>query len=200
MTLADRIDTVLPQTQCTRCGYPTCRAYAESVADGRADLNRCAPGGEYTIALIADLTGRPARALDPDCGGEQPRRVAEVDEDWCIGCTLCIQACPVDAIIGATRCMHTVIEHLCTGCGLCEPPCPVECIVMVPARTGPDTAQAWLEQQAAQMRARFLARTRRLRRSRPASRDRARADAGVRRQRIAEAVARARARRQPQSS
>ncbi len=195
MTLADRLDRVLPQTQCTRCGYVSCRAYAEALAAGATELNRCPPGGAHTVTLLAALTGRPARALDPACGREAPRRVAEVDEAWCIGCTLCIEACPVDAIIGAAKRMHTVIEPLCTGCELCVAPCPVDCIVMVPAASGPRTPEGWLAERAPAMRARFEARALRRRTSRRDPHRRARPGSTARRRRIAEAVARARARR-----
>ncbi|HEX7371132.1 MAG TPA: RnfABCDGE type electron transport complex subunit B [Rhodanobacteraceae bacterium] len=131
--LADRIDAVLPQTQCGRCGYPACRPYAEAVARGEAAINRCPPGGAEGVRALARITGLPIVPLDPACGEEAPPRVALIDEDVCIGCTKCIQACPVDAIVGASKLMHTVIPDLCTGCELCVPPCPVDCIAMVPA-------------------------------------------------------------------
>ncbi len=130
--LADRIDDALPQQQCRRCGYDACRPYAEAVARGEA-INRCPPGGDAVIDLLAALTGRAVVALDPSCGATAPLAVARVDETWCIGCTLCIDACPVDAIIGAAKRMHAVLPSLCTGCELCIAPCPVDCIVMVPA-------------------------------------------------------------------
>ena len=133
-TLADRIDALLPQTQCTRCGYPACRPYAEAIARNEAPINRCPPGGEAGIRALAALTGQPAQPLDPECGSEMPPQIAFIDEDTCIGCTKCIQACPTDAIVGASRLMHTVIPQLCTGCELCIPPCPVDCIAMLPAR------------------------------------------------------------------
>jgi electron transport complex protein RnfB len=133
-TLADRIDALLPQTQCTRCGYPACRPYAEAIARGEAPINRCPPGGDAGIRALAALTRRPVQPLDPGCGSEMPPRVAFIDEDACIGCTKCIQACPTDAIVGASRLMHTVIPDRCTGCELCIPPCPVDCIAMLPAR------------------------------------------------------------------
>ena len=132
MNLAERIDALLPQTQCTRCGYPACRPYAEAVARGEAPINRCPPGGEAGIRALSALTGRPAQPLDPDCGDEMPPRVAIIDEDTCIGCTKCIQACPVDAIVGAAKLMHSVVTQECTGCELCIPPCPVDCIVLEP--------------------------------------------------------------------
>ena len=164
-TLADTIDAALPQTQCTRCGYPDCRAYAEAIAAG-APINRCPPGGAEGIARLARLTGRPALALDPDNGREGPRQLAVIDEDWCIGCTLCIKACPVDCIVGASKLMHTVIEPQCTGCELCVPVCPVDCIDMIPvtgARTGWD---AWSAAQADEARERHVFRRDRLARER----------------------------------
>ena len=164
-TLADTIDAALPQTQCTRCGYPDCRAYAEAIAAG-APINRCPPGGAQGIARLARLTGRPALALDPDNGREGPRQLAVIDEDWCIGCTLCIKACPVDCIVGASKLMHTVIEPQCTGCELCVPVCPVDCIAMIPvtgARTGWD---AWSAAQADEARERHVFRRDRLARER----------------------------------
>lgn len=127
------IDGVLPQTQCTKCGYPACRPYAHAVATGAADINRCPPGGDSGIRRLAALTGRAYKALDPACGREQPRHAALIEEALCIGCALCIDACPVDAIVGAPKQMHTVIAELCTGCELCLPPCPVDCITMVAA-------------------------------------------------------------------
>jgi len=141
-TLIDRIDALLPQTQCARCGYPACRPYAEAVARGETPINRCPPGGEAGIRALAELTGQPVLPLDPECGSETPPRVAIIDEDICIGCTKCIQACPVDAIVGAAKLMHSVIPQQCTGCELCIPPCPVDCIAMVPAfANGPDFAR-----------------------------------------------------------
>src|SRR5688572_24094445 len=124
-----RIDALLPQMQCRRCGYEGCRPYAEAIARGDA-INRCPPGGDPLIAGLAALTGQPMVALDPVHGPSEALRIARIDEARCIGCTLCIQACPVDAIIGAARQMHTVLAALCTGCELCVPPCPVDCIDM----------------------------------------------------------------------
>ena len=132
--LADRIDALLPQTQCRRCGYEDCRAYAEAVAAGTVDINRCPPGGEETLYALAALTGKSANGIDPAVGKITPGQVAVIIEPLCIGCTKCLQACPVDAIVGAPKLMHTVIEALCTGCELCLPPCPVDCIEMQPAR------------------------------------------------------------------
>ena len=162
--LAARLDAALPQTQCTRCGYPDCRGYAQAMADGSADINRCPPGGAEGIARLAALTGRPAQALDPTRGHEGPRALAVIDEAWCIGCTLCIKACPVDCIVGASKLMHTVIDPLCTGCELCVPVCPVDCNAMVPV-TGAQTGwQAWSAAQADEARERYAFRQWRLRR------------------------------------
>ena len=130
--LATRIDALLPQTQCTRCGYQGCRPYAEAIASGAARINRCPPGGEPVLAALAALLGADAEPVDPDCGPVQPPRVAVIVEAECIGCAKCIDACPTDAIVGARKWMHTVIASECTGCELCIPPCPVDCIVMEP--------------------------------------------------------------------
>ena len=132
--IVDQIDAVLPQTQCGQCGYAGCRPYAEAIAAGEADINQCPPGGEAGIQALADLLGVEPLPLNPEHGEEQPPRVAVIDEATCIGCTLCIQACPVDAILGAAKQMHTVIASECTGCDLCLPPCPVDCIEMVPVK------------------------------------------------------------------
>jgi electron transport complex protein RnfB len=132
--LVDKIDALLPQTQCGQCSYPGCRPYAEAIAAGEADINQCPPGGETTIIALADLLGRDPKPLNPEHGAEKPKMVAVIDEQTCIGCTLCIQACPVDAILGAAKQMHTVIAAECTGCELCLPPCPVDCIAMVPLK------------------------------------------------------------------
>jgi electron transport complex protein RnfB len=129
--VADQVNEILPQTQCGQCGYPGCRPYAEAIANGEAEINQCPPGGEAGIRALADLLGREPLELNPENGMEKPRAVAVIDEQTCIGCTLCIQACPVDAILGAAKQMHTVIESECTGCDLCLPPCPVDCIEMV---------------------------------------------------------------------
>lgn len=131
-SLADRIDALLPQTQCGQCGYHGCRPYAEAIAAGDADINRCPPGGQIGIDKLAHLLGRQSTTLDPDCGEEKPRQLAYVIEDDCIGCTKCIRACPVDAIIGASKRMHTVVADRCTGCELCVPACPVDCIALTP--------------------------------------------------------------------
>ncbi|MCU7555143.1 electron transport complex subunit RsxB [Alteromonas sp. ASW11-19] len=129
--LVDQIDEVLPQTQCGQCGYPGCRPYAEAIANGD-EINKCPPGGETTIKKLADLMGVEPKPLDAAHGEEDTKKVAFIREDECIGCTKCIQACPVDAILGAAKHMHTVIVDECTGCDLCVDPCPVDCIDMVP--------------------------------------------------------------------
>ena len=154
-SFADRIDAALPQTQCTRCGYPDCRAYAQAMAQGEADINRCPPGGAQGIVRLAALTGRPVLPLDPERGVETPRRLAVIDEDWCIGCTLCIKACPVDCIVGASKQMHSVIDELCTGCDLCLPVCPVDCISMVEVSGTRSGWDAWSPQQADEARQRY---------------------------------------------
>ncbi|ASG65371.1 electron transport complex subunit RsxB [Idiomarina piscisalsi] len=138
--IVDQIDEVLPQTQCGQCGYPGCRPYAEAIANGD-DINKCPPGGEATIKQLADLMGVEAKPLDSAHGEEDVKKVAVIREDECIGCTKCIQACPVDAILGAAKQMHTVIEHECTGCDLCVEPCPVDCIDMVAVKASPETWQ-----------------------------------------------------------
>jgi electron transport complex protein RnfB len=130
--LAGRIDALLPQTQCRRCGYEGCRPYAEALARGETALNRCPPGGRHVIARLAALLGRPEMPLDENCGREAPPRVALIDEKACIGCARCIDDCPTDAIVGARKRMHTVIAEDCSGCELCLPCCPVDCIHMVP--------------------------------------------------------------------
>lgn len=137
--VSDQIDSLLPQTQCGQCGFPGCRPYAEAMAKGEADINRCPPGGESTIQNLSDLLGIDVKPLDEELGEhkEEPT-VAIIIEEWCIGCTKCIQACPVDAILGAAKQMHVVIEKECTGCELCVPVCPVDCINMEPLQYGID--------------------------------------------------------------
>lgn len=142
MTLADRIDALLPQTQCTKCGYSGCRPYAEAIAAGDAAINQCPPGGAAGIAKMAHLLHRPPLPLNPANGIEKPLTVAVIDEALCIGCTLCIQACPVDCIVGAPTKMHTVIGSQCTGCDLCIPPCPMDCIAMVAVHPARDWTRA----------------------------------------------------------
>jgi electron transport complex protein RnfB len=129
--LTEAIDALLPQTQCTKCGYQGCRPYAEAIALGVADINQCPPGGAEGIGKLANFLGREAKPLNPANGVEQPRTAALIDESRCIGCMLCINACPTDAIVGAAKLMHTVLTEYCTGCDLCLPPCPVDCIEMV---------------------------------------------------------------------
>ncbi len=128
----DAIDALLPQTQCTRCGFQGCRPYAEALALGTTEINRCPPGGAATIEALAQLLARPVLPLDPACGVQTPPRVAFIDEQLCIGCARCLPPCPVDAIVGAQRQTHTVIDALCTGCELCIAPCPVDCITLIP--------------------------------------------------------------------
>ncbi len=156
--LARLIDAALPQTQCTRCGYPDCAAYAKAVSRGEAGINQCPPGGAEGIERLAALTGRPALPLDPGHGAEGPLRLAVIDEAWCIGCTLCIKACPVDCIVGAPKVMHTVVSGQCTGCELCIPACPVDCISLVEASDGRTGWSAWSAAQAAQARDRYAFR------------------------------------------
>ncbi|CAN7456285.1 electron transport complex subunit RsxB [Trinickia sp. LjRoot230] len=168
-TLADRIEDLLPQTQCTKCGYAGCRPYAEAVASGEAGYNQCPPGGAEGVARIASLIGKPVVPLNAANGVERARPVAIIDETLCIGCTLCIQACPVDAIVGAPKLMHTVVSKLCTGCDLCVAPCPVDCIDMVPVTGAATGWQAWSEEQAQDARQRFTQRAARLAHERDAA-------------------------------
>jgi electron transport complex protein RnfB len=136
VSLVDRIDALLPQTQCTRCGYDGCRPYAQALAEGACAINRCPPGGSAGIDALAALLGRPVLPLDPSCGSAADAGVAWIDPDSCIGCARCLPACPVDAIIGAQRYLHTVLERACNGCELCIASCPVDCIVMRPRPEG----------------------------------------------------------------
>ena len=164
--LADQLEDLLPQTQCTKCGYPACRPYAEAMARGEAEINQCPPGGMEGVRRLAAATGRPVIPINPANGVERPRPVAFIDEALCIGCTLCIQACPVDAILGAAKQMHTFLPSLCTGCDLCVAPCPVDCIAMVPV-TGEATGwDAWSQADADAARARHDFRSARLQRER----------------------------------
>jgi electron transport complex protein RnfB len=155
---AARLHAALPQTQCTRCGYPDCAGYAQALAAGEAEINQCPPGGAEGIVRLAQLTGRPPLQLNPANGTEGPRTVAVIDENWCIGCTLCLDACPTDAILGGNKRMHTVVEPYCTGCELCVPVCPVDCIALENV-TGERTGwQAWSEADARQALQRYEAR------------------------------------------
>ncbi|MBX9870475.1 MAG: electron transport complex subunit RsxB [Burkholderiaceae bacterium] len=154
VTAAQILDA-LPQTQCTRCGYPDCAAYAQAIADGQAAINQCPPGGAEGVQRLAALTGQPIQALNPAFGAEGPMTVAVIDEDWCIGCTLCLKVCPTDAILGANKRMHTVIEVYCTGCELCIPVCPVDCIRMESVSGERTGWAAWSPQQADTARRRY---------------------------------------------
>jgi electron transport complex protein RnfB len=152
--LTGRILDALPQTQCTRCGYPDCAGYAQAISQGDADINQCPPGGEEGVARLAALTDKSVKPLNPDYGQEGRRTVAFIDENWCIGCTLCIAACPTDAIIGSNKRMHTIIEEFCTGCELCLPVCPVDCILLENASGEATGWKAWSPEQAAVARQR----------------------------------------------
>jgi electron transport complex protein RnfB len=151
--LARRIDALLPQTQCTKCGFAGCRPYAEAIARGEADIDQCPPGGDAGVATLADLLGRAPKPLNAANGPYRPPQVAVIDEATCIGCTKCIQVCPVDAIVGASKRMHTVIASLCTGCELCLPPCPVDCIALDPVAQLPaaDLSRSRHERRAARL-------------------------------------------------
>lgn len=218
-SLAERIDALLPQTQCTRCGYPACRDYAEAIARDEADINQCPPGGAAGIAELAALLGRAAKPLNPANGIEKPSEIAFIFEAACIGCTKCIQVCPVDAIVGAQKLMHAILADECSGCELCIPACPVDCIAMI--ETGDDGSEAqrevrmtadpgsdtWREamERAGQYRRRFDARNARLARERT-QRDEAIAArkaevhaTAVSRSSVLDAIARAKARRQGRS-
>jgi electron transport complex protein RnfB len=200
--LVDRIDAVLPQTQCTKCGFDGCRPYAQAIAQGEAGIDRCPPGGEAGVVSLAALLGQSVVPLDLSRGLPGPLKVAVIDERHCIGCTLCIQACPVDAILGANKHMHTVLPDLCTGCDLCVAPCPVDCIDMVavaPARpwTGTD---ADLARSHYQLRNQRLDRARLQQEARPQAKAQTHTpsgdpDAARKRDMLDAALARARARR-----
>jgi len=198
-SLADRLDDLLPQTQCGRCGYAGCRPYAEAMARGESDINRCPPGGTATVEALAGALGVRPRPVDPACGEVKAPAVAVIDEAWCIGCTLCLQACPVDAILGAAKQMHTVVGAECTGCELCLEPCPTDCIRMVPlpeAEVPAPYGAAWRE-AAARARRRHQARQARLaalRRGRVRPLSRTPRDDAAKKAVVAAAVARVRAR------
>ncbi len=164
MSLIEQLNNALPQTQCTRCGYPDCQRYAEAMAQGEADINQCPPGGTQGVARLAALTGKLAKPLNPDNGLEGPRTIAIIDEAWCIGCTLCIAACPTDAIVGANKRMHTVVEPYCTGCELCIPACPVDCISLEPVDIQLSGWASWPQSLADLARQRYDARSTRLQR------------------------------------
>jgi electron transport complex protein RnfB len=153
--LAAQVLDALPQTQCTRCGYADCAAYAQAVAAKECDINRCPPGGAEGVQRLAAIAGQPAQALDTECGSEGPRTLAFIDENWCIGCTLCIDACPTDAIVGTHKRMHTVIEPYCTGCELCIPVCPVDCIVLENVSGTATGWSSWSPEQALLARKRY---------------------------------------------
>lgn len=154
-TLAGALLAALPQTQCQRCSYVDCQAYAQAMADGTADINRCPPGGEEGVIRLASLLNKEVKALNPNHGAEGPRSVVFIDEAWCIGCTLCIKACPTDAIIGTNKRMHTVQEAHCTGCELCLPVCPVDCIKIENASGTSTGWSAWSNEQAENARIRY---------------------------------------------
>jgi electron transport complex protein RnfB len=164
VSLLEQLNNALPQTQCTRCGYPDCQRYAEALVLGEADINQCPPGGTEGVERLAALTGQPVRPLNPENGLEGPRTIAIIDEDWCIGCTLCIAACPTDAIVGANKRMHTVVEPYCTGCELCIPACPVDCISLKPIDLNLSGWASWPQALADLARQRYDARTARLQR------------------------------------
>jgi len=211
------IDALLPQTQCRRCGYDGCRPYAEAIAAGATDINRCPPGGDATVERLATLTGGSIKPIDPECGDASVAKVAFIREDECIGCTRCIQVCPTDAIIGAAKQMHTVIEADCTGCELCVPACPVDCIDM--PESGPASGQPlWPPERdidaerAARSRELFEARQKRLNRKTTSRRRASRHDTTVdaredaiatsaaKKSTIADAIGRAKARREQRES
>ena len=164
MSLIEQINNALPQTQCTRCGYPDCQRYAEAIVQGEADINQCPPGGTEGVERLASLTGKSALPLNPENGLEGPRTIAIIDEAWCIGCTLCIAACPTDAIVGANKRMHTVVEDYCTGCELCIPACPVDCISLEPIDLNLSGWASWPQELAYLARQRYDARQARLKR------------------------------------
>ena len=195
MTLADRIDALLPQTQCEQCGYHGCRPYAEAIARGEAKINQCSPGGLIGIEKLAALLRQPVLPLNPEHGIEKPRTLARIVEADCIGCTKCIQACPVDAIVGAAKLMHTVIADDCTGCELCVPACPVDCIVLLPMPEAQlDLAHADAARAHFQRREARLKRQRAEREAELAAR-KAAVDTNAQSNPVLEALARAKAKR-----
>jgi electron transport complex protein RnfB len=158
------IDALLPQTQCTKCGYPSCLDYAREIAKETSDINRCPPGGTHSINALADLLGTPPKPLDPSCGKSDGWIYARIDEAECIGCTLCIAACPVDAIVGSGKLMHTIMQNECTGCELCLAPCPVDCITLAPCAPfeGPTPWPDLAPEKAERARVRIANRRQRL--------------------------------------
>lgn len=195
-SLADCLHDTLPQTQCTRCGYADCRGYAEAIAEQRADVNRCPPGGADGVGRLARIAGRAPAPLDPECGLESVRGVAVVDEAACIGCALCLKACPVDAIVGAGKQMHTVIDMFCTGCELCIPVCPVDCISLADASGMATGWSAWSQAQADVSRSRYEAHQRRAaKQATPARAKPVAASTAAKLEAVAAAVARARSAR-----
>ncbi len=191
--LAARILEALPQTQCTRCGYPDCAGYAQAIAAGDAGIHQCPPGGAEGVARLSLLTGKPVQPIGIEFGAEGPRAMAVIDEAWCIGCTLCLDACPTDAILGIHKRMHTVIEAHCTGCELCIPACPVDCIALEVATPGRSGWQAWSQPQADQARKRYEAHVRRRGRNEPAAAAPSEAAPDRKRNVVEAALARARA-------
>ncbi len=164
LDLAQKIHAALPQTQCTRCGYPDCAGYAQAIADGQAPINQCPPGGAEGILRLASLTGQAALALNRQNGVEGPRKLMVIDEVWCIGCALCVKACPTDAIVGASKQMHAILQDWCTGCELCLPACPVDCIAVEDVDTSKSGWAAWSATQAGQALQRYTERNARLKR------------------------------------
>ena len=199
--LATRLDALLPQTQCGQCGFHGCRPYAEAMARGEAPVNRCPPGGAAGIARLAALLGTPVLPLDPACGEEKPRMLARIVEADCIGCTKCIQACPVDAIVGAAKLMHTVLPGDCTGCELCVPACPVDCIVLepMPPEQAEDPAHADASRTRFRRREARLARERAEREAELAARKAAVETPATPQNPVLAALARARARQDPRT-
>jgi electron transport complex protein RnfB len=188
--IAGQIDALLPQTQCRQCGFAGCRPYAQAIATGQADINQCPSGGEVVIQALAALLGYAPKPLNPQHGVHKPSQVAVIDEQACIGCTRCIQACPVDAILGAAKQMHTVIAQECTGCELCLPPCPVDCITLQPAYP-----TEWDQQRADRARRRHIARLARLERDRREQETRLRNKTAAATRAIQAAVARVKAKK-----